>query len=336
MDVKSRRVAGLSATVLGHRCLLRGRYVGGNRWTRGGRRTTVTTVTLRREILCGAGRLDATTAVLQRARLADPPGNRWEAADVQWWWRRPRPTDELALPVWFDGDGPVAAGGVTAWGRSWQLDVFSAPRVGGGPIDEEEIWSATLGAVAGHPCEELQVLTLGGDSPLVGLAVSSGFEPAEVSGTTWMPAHARPPVATVEGFTVIERSDRLGRPHPMIARNGEAVEERLRQTSLYDPALDLSVEDADGTVAGYALFWFDPVTLVGLVEPMRIEDRFWRRGLARTLLSTGLDRLAQKGATRLKVGFESDAARSLYLSAGFTQTSVDRLYIRGAPRQQTA
>ena len=62
----------------------------------------------------------------------------------------------------------------------------------------------------------------------------------------------------------------------MIARNSEAVEDRLRQTSLYDPTLDLSVEDTEGTVAGYPLFWFDPITLVGLVEPMRVEDRFWR------------------------------------------------------------
>lgn len=30
----------------------------------------------------------------------------------------------------------------------------------------------------------------------------------------------------------------------------------------------------------------------------------------------------------LKVGFESDAARGLYLGAGFVQTSVDRLLVR--------
>ena len=267
--------------------------------------------------------------MLQRARVAGPPGDMWEAADVQWWWRRPRPTDELALAVWFDDEGPVAACGATAWGNSWQLDVFAVSPASGGPLGEAEIWSVTLDAVAGQPFDRLQVLAFGEGSPLVRLAVSSGFEPAELSGTTWMPAHERPPVATVDGFTVVERSDRLDRPHPMIARNGEAVEDRLRQCSLYNPALDLSVEDADGTVAGYALFWFDPVTLVGLVEPMRIEDRFWRRGLARMLLTTGLDRLAQAGATRLKVGFESDAARRLYVGAGFTQTSVDRLFVRG-------
>ena len=120
----------------------------------------------------------------------------------------------------------------------------------------------------------------------------------------------------------------------MIARNGELVEARLRQCSLYDPTLDLAVEDADGRVAGYALFWFDHTTLVGLLEPMRVEDEYQRRGLARMLLTNGLDRLARKGARRLKVGFETDAARNLYLGAGFVQTSVDRLLIRPALHEQ--
>jgi ribosomal protein S18 acetylase RimI-like enzyme len=61
---------------------------------------------------------------------------------------------------------------------------------------------------------------------------------------------------------------------------------------------------------------------------MRVENDFHRRGLGRMLLTHGLDRLAGKGATRLKVGFESDAARGLYLGAGFVQTSVDRLLVR--------
>ena len=29
------------------------------------------------------------TELLQRARLADPQAGLWEAADVQWWWRKP-------------------------------------------------------------------------------------------------------------------------------------------------------------------------------------------------------------------------------------------------------
>ena len=280
---------------------------------------------LRRELVRGLDRLNATTTVLQRARLADPLGDRWEAADVQWWWRRPRATDELALPVWFDEMGPVAAAGLTAWNDVWQVDVFDAPST----VDEEEVWAAALEATAGHRIEALRVLVWDDDSPLARLAMRTGFARTdEVSGTSWMDADDRPPTAQVPGFAIVDRVTRTGRPHPMIARNGERVEQRLRQCSLYDPTLDLAVEDTDGRVAGYALFWFDSTTLVGLVEPMRVEDEYQRRGLGRMLLTHGVDRLARRGARRLKIGFESDAARSLYLGAGFVQTSVDRLLVR--------
>jgi GNAT superfamily N-acetyltransferase len=286
-----------------------------------------TTVVVRRELLRGLERLNATTTVLQRARLADPLGGMWEAADVQWWWRRPRATDELMLPVWFDDAGPVAAAGLTAWGDTWQADVFAVPSI----VDEQDVWAATLVATDGHRSKALRVLACGDNTPLAGLAMQSGFQMTdELSGTAWMEADQRPPLAQIDGFAVFDRVTRADRPHAMIGRNGELVERRLRQCSLYDATLDLTVEDADGRVAGYALFWFDQTTLVGLLEPMRVEDEYQRRGLARMLLTNGLDRLARKGARRLKVGFETDAARNLYLGAGFVQTSVDRLLIRPA------
>jgi predicted N-acetyltransferase YhbS len=223
----------------------------------------------------------------------------------------------------------VAAAGLTAWGDTWQADVFAVPSI----VDEEEVWAATLDVI-GHRGEALQVLCED-HAPLAGLAIQSGFAMTdELSGTTWMDADQRPPVAQVDGFAIVDRVTRADRPHPMIARNGELVEPRLRQCSLYDPTLDLAIEDAYGRVAGYALFWFDHTTLVGLLEPMRVEDEYQRRGLARMLLTNGLDRLARKRARRLKVGFETDAARNLYLGAGFVQTSIDRLLIRPAPHEQ--
>ncbi|HUR49746.1 MAG TPA: GNAT family N-acetyltransferase [Acidimicrobiales bacterium] len=287
---------------------------------------------VRREMLRGLERLNATTIVLQRARLADPLRGMWEAADAQWWWRRPRATDELALPVWFDDVGPVAAAGITAWDETWQVDVFTVPSI----VAEAEVWAATLQAAdSAHRGGTLQVPLLGEDAALGRLAIESGFAMTdELSGTAWMDPDQRAPVAQVDAFAIVDRLTRADRPHPMIARNGEVVEARLRQCSLYDPALDLAVEDADGTVAGYALFWFDPTTLVGLLEPMRVEDEYQRRGLARMLLTNGLDRLARKGARRLKVGFETDAARDLYLGAGFVQTSTDRLLTRPARRER--
>ena len=95
-----------------------------------------------------------------------------------------------------------------------------------------------------------------------------------------------------------------------------------RSTTLHSTA----VETAAGEVTGYALFWFDPVTEVGLVEPMRVEDVFQRRGLARSLLTEGLDRLARRGARRLKVGYSTEIGRALYVGAGFRPTSTDTSY----------
>ena len=297
-----------------------------------GSTNTLDHMVVRREMLQGVERLKATTTVLQRARLADPLSGMWEAADLQWWWGRPRATDELSLPVWFDEVGPVAAAGLTAMKDSWQIDVFVVPSA----VNVVDVWAATMEAVAGHQGEALEMLVRQDDAWLADLALQSGFVMTDdVSGTSWMDADQCPAVEAVDGFAIVDRVAPADRPHPMIARNGALVGQRLGQCSLYDPSLDLAVEDADGRVAGYALFWFDPTTLVGLLEPMRVEDDYQRRGLARMLLTNGLDRLARRGAHRLKVGFHTDPARNLYLGSGFRQTSIDRLLIRSAPHQQS-
>src|SRR5437870_1301420 len=174
--------------------------------------------------------------------------------------------------------------------------------------------------------EAVEVLAREDDSELRSLLAGAGFVgDGERSGITWMNAQDRPDVAALpEGFALVDRAQDNSRPHPMRRRSGEGVEARLRQCSLYDPALDLAVEAADGSTAGYALFWFDPVTEVGLVEPMRVEDAYQRRGLARAMLTAGLNRLAERGARRLKVGYGTDVARGLYVGAGFRVTSTSR------------
>src|SRR3954462_6957914 len=114
----------------GRRALRSARNAGsGARWRPAcSRVNSVTNVVVRRELLRGLARLHATTTVLQRARLADPLGGMWEAADVECW-RRPRPTDDLALPFWFEEVGPGAPPGLTAGDDTWQADVFAVPSI---------------------------------------------------------------------------------------------------------------------------------------------------------------------------------------------------------------
>ena len=260
------------------------------------------------------------TELLRRARLADAEAGMWEAADLQWWWRTPRSSDAIDQLFWVDDEGPVAGVVLTDWGRGWGCDPIVVPGAG---VPLAGVWTRALEAIEGLGVEAVEVLARDDDSDLLGLLAAAGFVADERSGNTWMDARDRPDVAALpEGFVLVDRAQAGTRPHPMWRRSGEQVETRLRQCSLYDPELDLAVETADGEVAGYALFWFDSVTKVGLVEPMRVEDAYQRRGLARAMLAAGLDRLAKRGARRLKVGYVTDAARQLYVGAGFRVTST--------------
>ena len=152
---------------------------------------------------------------------------------------------------------------------------------------------------------------------------------------TWLAADARPGISTLnEDYRLSSRVDTMRRPHHMInaKRNHPDVEARLRQTSLYRPDLDLVVHDRRDRVAAYGLFWFDPETATGLVEPMRTEDEHQRRGLARHVLTTGIDLLVEAGAVRIKICFEPEnpASGHLYLSVGFEAVKQTDVFSRGA------
>jgi ribosomal protein S18 acetylase RimI-like enzyme len=266
------------------------------------------------------------TELLQRARLADADAGVWEAADLQWWWRTPRPSDAIDQIFWIDDEGPVAGAVLTDWNRVWGCDPIVVPGVS--TVTIPTAWARALEAIDALGLEAVEVLARDDDLELRSLLAGAGFvADDERSGITWMNAQDRPNVAALpEGFALVDRDQATTRPHPMRRRSAEGVETRLIQCSLYDPGLDLAVEAAGGDVAGYALFWFDPTTEVGMVEPMRVEDAYQRRGLARAMLSAGLDRLAKRGARRLKVGYATDVARGLYVGAGFRVTSTTRSY----------
>jgi GNAT superfamily N-acetyltransferase len=265
------------------------------------------------------------TELLQRARLTDREGGLWEAADLQWWWRTPMRSDTIDQVFWIDDDGPVAAVVLTEWARVWACHPVVVP--GSSAVPLTTVWRRGVGVIEDLGLDEVEVLAREDDIELLGFLVDDGFVAGDQSWSAWMDAKDRAEVADLPaGFALVDRDRTDVGPHPMRRRNGEAVGARLQECSLYDPGLDLAVETADGQVAGYALFWFDPVTEVGLVEPMRVEDEFQRRGLARALLTEGLDRLAERGARRMKVGFGSAAARGLYLGAGFRVTSTSRSY----------
>jgi len=278
---------------------------------------------LREEHRVSLDYLEAVTLLLQRIRNAHPTAGLYEAADFQWWWgQRSRPTDTVAQLFWFDQLGrPEAAIIATESADRTQLDPLFMP--GAAPDLVAHVMGRGLHHAGELGIEAVSLEVDSADDVLRQVLRDHGFEDEEDGLVeTWLAADQRPLVSILHGeYRLASRLETMSRPHHMMSaeRGHPDLEQRLRQTSLYRPDLDLVVFDSDDNVAAYGLFWYDPTTATALVEPMRTEDDHQRRGLARHILTTGLDRLTSAGAEHIKICYEPDnpASGELYRSVGF-------------------
>jgi len=93
---------------------------------------------------------------------------------------------------------------------------------------------------------------------------------------------------------------------------------------------DLVVEAPDGTLAAFAMAWWDPDGAVGEFEPVGTHPDHRRRGLSRALLTWGMRRYAARGARVVQVYSDTTnaASEALYESVGFRRRSFHRRYRR--------
>ena len=291
--------------------------------------------------------VEAITALLQRVRAAHPTSGLYEAAEVQWWWTKPRRTDDVGQLLWYNGDGqPEAAfmmtdfgdGGSLVYGEVTVCPFFlpdASPELMAHVIDR----GLAVAAEYGFPGIELEVDQA--DATLQALLLDRGLAVKEkaVIAQGWINADNRPDISSLpSGYRLTSRSEIDARPHHLGQRNPAFSEERLRQLSLYRPDLDLVVvhgpndddggSDTTGDYAAYALFWYDPVTSTGTIEPVRTHDDHQGLGLSRHLLTSGMDRLAEAGADRISIGWEPDnpASSHLYQNLGFRPDVITDLF----------
>ncbi len=286
--------------------------------------------------------LETVTALAQRVRAAHPTAGIYEAADFQWWWGRSRSADSLAQLFWFDDTGrPESAAIAIDWAGTTDLIPVVLP--GTGPDWIARVVERGLAIVDAAGLEAVGVVIDRADVTLIGVLADQGLTQMDDElGDAWLSVDARPEVSGLpSGHRLVTRSETAPTPHHLATRNGPEVEERLLQTSLYRVDLDLVVVDGDDNVAAYGLFWFDSETRTGLVEPMRTEDGHQGRGLARHVLTTGINRLFDLGAHRVKIAWDpaNTPAHKLYTSVGFgpaRECAVASRPAEGAPVSSTA
>lgn len=101
---------------------------------------------------------------------------------------------------------------------------------------------------------------------------------------------------------------------------------RLRSAPIYDPELDIVLEDGRGRFLSYCIGWLDVANSFGHFEPVGCRPNFTRRGYARAVTIEGMRRMQGRGMRMALVATASvnAAARFLYPSCGFVE--VDRAY----------
>ena len=101
---------------------------------------------------------------------------------------------------------------------------------------------------------------------------------------------------------------------------------RLRNSPVYDPELDVVLEDASGRFLSYCIGWLDIANRFGHFEPVGCRPDFIGRGYARAVTIEGMRRMQARGTHTALVSTASvnERARVLYPSCGFVE--VDRAY----------
>jgi GNAT superfamily N-acetyltransferase len=291
----------------------------------------------------GLDYLEAVTALLQRVRSAHPTRGLYEAAEMQWWWSVPRSTDSLDQLFWFDDLGrPEAAVIVTDFGDGSSA-VYEDPTLvvivmpDANPEWVAHVVERGLAHVGGSGIGAVELEVDRTDDVMRNVLFGQGFT---VKGggliECWLDAGARPVISPLpDGYRLFSRRDTMHRPHHMTHPRRPDVEQRLMQTSLYRSDLDLLMLDGEDNIAAYGLFWYDPETAMGVVEPMRTQDDHQRRGLARHILTTGIALLGEAGAERISIGFEpgNPASGDLYLSVGFEPHRQTDVFSSGASKR---
>jgi len=283
-------------------------------------------------------------SILSEAWLHDGPFVASHPGDLEWWHALAAPDDlAMHLRLWNE-DGALVG---WSWVREHQVHWEIRHDVAGVPGSRlETILTAaiaetagalhawvpeddptTLGVLARHgfrpKADRLSQFQrrLGRDAPLAGATLAAGYRIRHVAGDAELPARMAIHRAAFEHsrMTLVQYERLVTLPH-------------------YTFEDDLVVEAPDGSLAAFAMAWWDPVARVGEFEPVGTHPDHQRRGLGRALLTYGLERYRDRGAAVVQIYSHADNAASegLYQAVGFDRRRYCRQFERPADGVRSA
>ena len=285
----------------------------------------------------GTDDLLAAEAVLSRAWIDDAPFVASHPGDLAWWFALVAPDPLSAhLRLWAQA-GEIAA---WSWVHSGQVHWEIHDRHDASA--REDLLDAILDdAIAGGD-EPLHAWSPEDDPASLVILDRHGFRPEDVRLSQFqrrVDGDTRITDATLpDGYRLrhvrgpAELTDRVAIHHAAFPHARLTVEGYARLMALprYRSEDDLVVEAPDGTLAAFAMAWWDPVAHVGEFEPVGTHPDHQRRGLGRALLGHGLRHYRDLGAVAVQIYSHADNAASegLYQAVGFERRRYRRRFER--------
>ena len=276
---------------------------------------------------------------MARAWRADAPLVAATPAAIEWWHAATAPEPlEAHLRLWSDDDADVAWTWHDGDEVEWHVWTGRADR-------DTRVFREILGVIIDEaPSRPAHLWSAADDPQTIATLTAFGFVPADrrLSQFLWRPADDRgaslpvptlPPgyrIRTLSGPDEVPARVEVHRAAFPPSRLNVAKYARLLSLPHYRFEDDLVVEAPDGSLAAFAMAWWDSDSGVGEFEPVGTHPDHQRLGIARALLCWGLGRYADRGARVVQV--YSDAANpasdALYEAIGFRRRAYHRRYER--------
>lgn len=248
--------------------------------------------------------------------------------DADWWRFNTDDVDVMERArIWLDGSGTVVA---LTWPTSEQTETIIHPDHRA--LEEETIvWSEEQRAGStpedGQPLE-LNVSAFDDDDVRIEILTRRGFERKDDHLVyRRRPTDDLPDVTLANGYQLrdmngtpdLEQRTAAHRSAFTNSKMGVERYPRIMSAPTYRADLDLVAVAPDGTYAAFCIVWFDPVSELGVFEPVGCHADHRQRGLASAVMAEGMRRVGDLGARTVAVCARGGdvASNRLYESLGF-------------------
>lgn len=102
----------------------------------------------------------------------------------------------------------------------------------------------------------------------------------------------------------------------------------VQRAPLYNRSLDLVAQAPSGELAAYCTVWYDDVTHTVAIEPVGTHPAHQHKPLTQALITEGLRRAQQYGATLGISSAYSDYIGEDYTAAGFSQSDISQAWVK--------